>query len=217
MHGGGWVAGDKEDYSDWARGLSGKGYAVFNINYRLCDASVTWRDQIDDIDHAVDYIRTASGSMIFSNSRIALMGVSAGGHLSLLYVHRYDPAKKIATVISLAGPTDITDTGLHDMLIPKGFDIDSVFTSNADKHAASPLESVSDTPTLIFHGQVDDTVPWKQSQDMYNALVAHGIIAELHLYSDTDHSVISSASDPTVNRGMEVNNIIMDWINTYAD
>jgi len=72
-----------------------------------------------------------------------------GGHLSLFYIHRYDPDKKVATVISLAGPADITSSELHDMLIPKGFDIDSVFTSDADNHAASPLEGVSSTPTLI--------------------------------------------------------------------
>jgi acetyl esterase/lipase len=217
VHGGGWIAGDKNDYSDWALGLSDKGYAVFNINYRLCDGSATWRDQIEDMGRAVDCIRDLSGTMIFSRNKIALMGLSAGGHLALLYTHRYDTAHKIDTVISLAGPTDITSSALHDMLILKYFDLDTVFTSDEDKHTSSPLEAVGSTPTLLFHGQVDDTVPYQQSQAMYNALVSHGTVTALYLYSDTDHSVITNAADPSVNHGMEVNNIIMGWIDTYAD
>jgi acetyl esterase/lipase len=218
VHGGAWVEGDKSSYSEWSRGLSStKGFAVFNINYRLVDGTATWRDQVDDIALAVTYILGQSSVWHYASNKIAMIGGSAGGHLSLLYAHHYDTENKIDTVVSLAGPTDITDIDLYNMVLAKGLDLyANIFITVDEREEASPVNGISGKPTLIFHGMLDDIVPYSQSQKLYDALIANGTICELYLYADTDHSVGGNALDPDVNRFLEINQIIFNWIDVYV-
>lgn len=55
--------------------------------------------------------------------------------------------------------------------------------------AANPISyiSASSPPFLIMHGQADHAVPWQQSQELYDALHAQGIAAQLILVPGADH------------------------------
>lgn len=55
--------------------------------------------------------------------------------------------------------------------------------------ASNPITYISarTPPFLIMHGQSDHAVPWQQSQELYDALRAHGIAAQLVLVPGADH------------------------------
>ena len=55
--------------------------------------------------------------------------------------------------------------------------------------AANPMTYITaDTPpVLIMHGLADHRVPWQQSQEFYDALVARGVTARLVLVPAADH------------------------------
>jgi acetyl esterase/lipase len=55
--------------------------------------------------------------------------------------------------------------------------------------AANPISyiSASSPPFLIMHGQADHAVPWQQSQELYDALRAQGVAAQLILVPGADH------------------------------
>ncbi|HOF35093.1 MAG TPA: prolyl oligopeptidase family serine peptidase [Spirochaetota bacterium] len=217
VHGGGWAGGDKSEGGDWPKGISQRNMAVANVNYRLIDGvSVTWRDQIEDIDLIVDFLQSKSDDFEYSSKKIIMMGQSAGGHLSLLYSHKYDTAGRIKAVISLAGPTDLTSSELKTYLTAKGILLSQVFTDATQENDASPAKNYRNLPTLFLHGKVDDVVPYSQSKDMYTAMNASGFFCSLVLFDDTGHSVVSNDSNPSVNRFNEVNTAILDWIKKYS-
>ena len=53
-------------------------------------------------------------------------------------------------------------------------------------------------PTMLLHGDKDTDVPYEQSVDMYNALRAHGLTAELITYPGGDHAFDWNKNDPIV-------------------
>ncbi len=55
--------------------------------------------------------------------------------------------------------------------------------------ASNPISYIGahTPPFLIMHGQSDRAVPWQQSQELYDALRAHGVAAQLLLVPDADH------------------------------
>ena len=217
VHGGGWAGGDKSEGGNWPKGISQNNIAVANVNYRLVDGiSITWRDQIDDIDSIVDFLQAKSDDYIFSSEKIIMLGQSAGAHLSMLYSHKYDKTSRIKAVISLAGPVDLTSNELKTYLTSKGIVLSQVFSDTTQENEASPAKHCRNLPTLFMHGKIDDVVPFKQSEDMYDLMNSKNYTCSILLFEDTGHSVVSNDSDTSVNRFYEVNAAILDWIKKYS-
>lgn len=218
VHGGGWAGGDKSEGGNWPKGISQNNMAVANVNYRLVDGvSITWHDQIEDINSIVNFLQNKSEDYIFSSDKIIMMGQSAGAHLSLLYSHKYDKTGRIKAVISLAGPVDLTSDQLKTYLTSKGIVLSQVFPDTTQESEASPVKHCRNLPTLFMHGKIDDVVPYKQSEDMYTLMNTKNYICSIILFEDTGHSVVSNDSDPSVNRFYEVNTAILNWIKKYSE
>ena len=79
IHGGDWIYGDKELNKYYCLELAHKGYAVFNISYRLVP-DVTALSQIQDCVAAIKYITENCKEYNFEN--VMLTGDSAGGMLA---------------------------------------------------------------------------------------------------------------------------------------
>src|ERR1700756_1182793 len=85
VHGGGWQVGTRKFYSNWGPYLAKNGYAVFAIEYRLMKPGVsTWPGAVYDTKAAVQYVRAQAAELGINPDRIALVGDSAGSHLSAL-------------------------------------------------------------------------------------------------------------------------------------
>lgn len=217
IHGGGWVAGDKSDWSqEIINEFTDAGYAVSAINYRY--ACGDFRKQMEDIKNAIEYIRSKAGEWKISGSKFGLVGGSAGGHLSLLYAHAYDSANVVKTVVSIVGPTDMTDPVFHQYANNWGIGyvfqafLGSTFQSNPQVYRdASPLYNFSNVPSFFIHGALDNLVPPQQGISMYDSLVLYGFPADTTFFNNAGHDVFGPAQ---VNK-QQVYDEVKVWLNMY--
>src|SRR5262245_62914191 len=81
IHGGAWKGGSKNNPS--VLPLTGRGYAVASVDYRLSTVA-QFPAQIHDIKAAIRYLRATAKEHGINAERIAISGGSAGGHLAAL-------------------------------------------------------------------------------------------------------------------------------------
>ncbi|MES3017094.1 MAG: alpha/beta hydrolase [Bacteroidota bacterium] len=198
VHGGSWFEGDKAAFTDLAKYWREKGYAAATMNYRYTNTPEknVHPAQVNDIAKAIEFIGSKSAEWKTAADKFALLGASAGGHLSLLYTYKYDTGNKVKAVISMAGPTDLTSiggAGPAQAQVAQWL-IGSTIQANPGAYAeASPITHVTalSKPTLMFHGKLDPVVPYQQAVELKNRLVQSGAVNKLVLYEDTGHEVIN--------------------------
>ena len=80
---------------------------------------------------------------------------------------------------------------------------------------ASPIDYVDakDPPFLIFHGDIDKTVPVAQSQTFSEALTKAGVKTELVVVPGMDHSFITADGKPSP----ETNKMALDKMAVFID
>lgn len=194
IHGGFWIGGNKSEMSAIAKNFRDKGYATATINYRLSHTAenFTHPAQVSDLAKAIEFIDSKASEWNISSGSLALVGVSAGGHIALLYTYAYDGGNRVSTVISLAGPTNLLNMEnaspqqaqvLHWFL---GTDPQS---SPAVYQQASPVSHVKtgSKPTLLLHGKLDLIVPYQQALDLKTKLDQFGVKNKLVTYDNLGH------------------------------
>ena len=196
IHGGSWSSGDKADVSQYVDTFKRRlpDYAIFNINYRLATSSSTlFPTQENDIKTAVQFILDQSNANLVSN-KVAILGVSAGGHLALLQAYKNIPQIKAKAVVSFFGPTDLTDmyNNPANPLIPTGLvqvigktpTQDPLIYSNS-----SPINFVTDNvpPTLLLQGGKDDLVKTSQATSLQTKLLIAGVSNQYIFYPNEGH------------------------------
>lgn len=217
IHGGAWIIGNKKQWHpETVQALLQHGYAVASINYRY--ACGNYAVQVQDIEQALQYINKHSTTWHIGCNHFALVGVSAGGHLSLLYAHAFNSVKAVKAVVSLSGPTDLSDSLFHRYLKKYciGFVLKRYTGVYYKKHAdlykqASPLYRYSDVPTLFIHGKNDQLVPTSQSVRMFEAMSTAGFRTDTVLLSDTDH-LVTGKKDRNIPLIMDR---ILNWLKKY--
>lgn len=198
IHGGGWVSGNKEDCDYYAKSLSDFGFAALSMNYRLANDSVNYQEMLADIDSMIGCISKNAVQWGIGSSRIALFGYSAGGHLALLYSYYSGMEGKVASVVSLAGPTDIQDSllwkspGLYDnILLMAGDPLPVNWTISNPVHYVSAINPA----TLLIHGTHDSVVPFSQSLKLNQVLEVSGIPVTLMVLENETHYFSSGATE----------------------
>ena len=187
IHGGAWRGGDKAWGETFAKELCPYGYVVFSINYRRSSRpNGTWPVQIEDVQKALKYIRANARRFNIDPTRIASLGVSAGGHLATMVALRDDPASpdgRVKVAINLDGE--------HDMTMPPGLvmaDFDNILTAvmgHAAPWSDAELRDIStvtfarpDVAVLTIHGAGDDNVYVTQGDRITAVLRAAGAETE---------------------------------------
>ena len=144
IHGGGWSRGDKEYFKALMPLFTRKRIMPVAMNYRLAPKN-RWPSQLEDIHLAIDFLKQQQIDL----KRLALWGISAGGHLALMAALQRDD---ICGVITFGAPTDIQTMKRDEW---------QVCFSEEDLIQASPLhqEDTSIPPVLMLHGELDQVVP----------------------------------------------------------
>ena len=197
IHGGGWVSGDKSDFTSANLDTIKKrmpGYAIFNINYRLgaLPATNTFPTQEMDVKTAVEFIFGNRSTYLISD-KFVLMGASAGAHLSLLHAYKYSSPVKIKAVVDFFGPTDMVAMYNDNPASQLAFAalLNGTPATNLSMYQqSSPLYFVNATnpPTIIFQGGADPLVnATTQSLALNNQLNAVGVINQYQLYPTGGH------------------------------
>src|SRR5688500_13805171 len=149
IHGGAWRGGDKAWGEQFAKEFCPYGYVVFSINYRLSSRpNGTWPAQIQDVQKALKHIRANARRYRIDPTRIASLGVSAGGHLATMVALRDDPAGpggRVRVAINLDGE--------HDMTMPPEQvmdDFDDILTAVMGHRPPWPEAELRDISTVTF-------------------------------------------------------------------
>ncbi len=218
IHGGGWVEGDKGAYTgSLTRLCVEKGCAAACMNYRYVSETVGFDDVLDDITSALAAIREAGAASGVALDRVLLTGISAGGHLSLLYAYaRKDiaPVRPVC-VVELCGPTDLSDgfyyadgNSVNRAVGPAYF---RTIISHGVKYAVDPDDpgaaapalrryspvsyvDANTVPTVFGHGEKDTIVPYRNALDLDAALTANGVEHTFVSFPDSGHGCEDGAS-----------------------
>jgi acetyl esterase len=196
VHGGGWVAGDKQEYINYIfKPLSDAGFAWFSINYRLAP-KYKFPDDTDDVEKAVQFLRANARKYKVDPKRIALIGESAGGHLVSYVGARNRPESSVAAVVSMYGIHDFISASTEWKPIPTEilqlFGIHAVNAETAPTLIkASPVVYVKHDmpPFLLIHGSKDEDVPYDQSVEMCDKMKQVGAHCELITIEGAPHGM----------------------------
>jgi acetyl esterase/lipase len=154
VHGGGFEIGGKEERADDAMGYARAGYAAASINYRLTpDNTVDGPTRLkaieqasDDLMNAVRYLKVNATLYNIDATRIAVIGTSAGGALSLVNAVQFDDLENTLSDYPGTSARVAAAVSTGATLIDPLFDSDLVL--QYDK---------SDTPVLLFHADPTDS------------------------------------------------------------
>ena len=196
VHGGGWVAGDKQQYITYIfQPLSDAGFAWFSINYRLAP-QFKFPADVEDVEAAVGWIKANAAKYKVDAKRIVLIGESSGGHLVSLVGARNQPGARVAAVVSMYGIHDFISASIAWKPIPveilQLFGIPAVNAKTAQiLIKASPVVYVSKDmpPFLLMHGSNDEDVPYEQSVEMCNAMKNAGAQCDLITIQGAPHGM----------------------------
>lgn len=191
VHGGSWVGGDKTNMDYLVNILKQNlpTYAIANMNYRLATTgNPAFPMQINDIQLLISTLKANRFSFGISE-QFGLIGLSAGGQLSMLYSYGFNNSNDVKMVCSIVGPTDFTDPNYLNN--PVLFDSFSEVTGvNYNENPTfyqeiSPLYRATSTspPTLLLYGNQDPLVPTTQGVNMNAKLDELCVYNEFTLYN----------------------------------
>lgn len=211
-HGGGWISGFRNQPNNvsWCKYLASKGLAVCSIDYRY-GIKNTMEDILSDYTDALKFVRKNSNNLNIDENNIVLMGLSAGGHLSLLYstyntfMGNDKNMEGIRGVVGYYSPSS-----LKDIFVPENKSVFAKFaakqTLKADLEEEeniydyySPINWVSErmVPTLIVHGELDAVVPFESSTKLAKTFNKNNVYYEFLTHSKGEHSFDTKYKDFT--------------------
>jgi dienelactone hydrolase len=152
IHGGGFTAGGKENMYAEALSYARAGYVAATVNYRLTpnnmvDAATRLTaitQATEDVMNAIRYLKANAALYHIDASRIATIGSSAGGGISLINAVEFDTLQN--TVADAA-----TSSRVAAAISTGATLIDSTATLTLNYQAG-------DSPVLLFHASPTDSV-----------------------------------------------------------
>jgi len=211
IHGGGWVAGTKEQSVVYLLPYMQMGFAVVNVEYRLGKVSLA-PAAVEDCLCALHWIGRNAKKYNFDLNKVVVTGGSAGGHLALTtamipasagfenecayeddegWTGTFrDSRPKVAAVVNWLGITDVWDMiqGPH----MHGYAVSWLGgLPNREDLAkkVSPITYVRPglPPILTLHGDADKLVPYSQAVRLHEALTKAGVRNQLYTIPGGGH------------------------------
>ena len=115
--GGAWLTAPKTSGYQLCIKLAEKGFVAASIEYRLIGAA-SYEEIIGDAKAAVRFLRANADRFGIDKNKIAVMGASAGGYLSVMlgvtgdnkfnFGDNLDQSSEVQAVVDFFGPTDMT-------------------------------------------------------------------------------------------------------------
>jgi acetyl esterase/lipase len=191
FHGGGFVAGNKDSIDARVGVFAQLGYVCIAAEYRLA-TEAKWPAQINDAKACIRWTRANAGALDIDPDRIAVVGFSAGGLLSLVAAGTPDNAdlegdggnagvsSRVAACFAYYPAINLAPQHpLTPEMDPEAFRAQS--SPHSHVSAAWP-------PTVLFHGTEDVTIPLESSTNFFNELRAAGVPTEFHAIQGVPHA-----------------------------
>ncbi len=184
--GGGWNGGTPAQFEPQCKHLAKHGMVAITAEYRVKSRhGVHPAECVADAKDAVRWIRQNARELGVDRSRIAVSGGSAGGHVAastatLGKLPEEDESEIDCTPSALILYNPVCDTTLRGFggkrLAERAYELSPVH--HIRKHMA---------PTLIFHGEADNTVPFENAQRFKQLMDEVGNACELVGYPGAGH------------------------------
>ena len=202
--GGAWQRMDKAAHLAYLGTLAQEGFVVASVEYRTSNEG-THPMQLCDIKAAIRYLRAYAKRYRINSEKFGVMGESAGGYLTCMAA--LDRDKKLDTgeyleyssQVQAACPwypptdashfpyDDVEKAAMSSESLLMGF---NVMTHPQEAYENSPVSKVTPDapPFLLIHGTKDSTVPFSQSEELYDALEAAGCDVTLLALDGAEHA-----------------------------
>lgn len=203
IHGGGFRAGKRERWDKLCRQLAERGYVAATVTYRLAP-KYQFPAAIHDVKAAVRWLRANAEKYKIDETRIGVVGDSAGGHLVQFLgvtggVARFEGhggnekhSSRVSCVVNYYGPSDFTKSYGKSVdaaeVLPLWLGGDA--KSHRKAHIlASPLYWVTPeaAPTLLLHGTEDPYVNHEQAVWIHDRLKAANVEVKLVTLQGAGH------------------------------
>lgn len=155
IHGGGFSAGGKEDMRAAALSYARAGYVAATVNYRLTPnnmvdsatrlAAIT--QATEDVMNAIRFLKDNAALYHIDATRIATIGGSAGGGISLINAIEFDTLQNTASDYAPTSAKVAAAISTGATLLDATANTDALLNYQAD-----------DTPVLLFHASPTDSV-----------------------------------------------------------
>ncbi len=223
IHGGGWVAGDKEENALTFLPYLAMGWAAVNVEYRLAGSSNA-PAAVEDCRCALGWILQNAQEHGLDPKRIVTTGYSAGGHLALTTgmltpAAGFDrgcpgkrtmdywgagaaPMPKVAAIVNWFGITDVAGM-LDGAPNARGYAIEwigNAANAFALATSVSPLAMVHPgmPPVLTIHGDQDPWVPYSDGVRLHEALQKAGLTNQLLTIAGGKHGDFTSTENDRI-------------------
>ena len=195
---------DKAAHLAYLGTLAQEGFVVASVEYRTSNEG-THPMQLCDIKAAIRYLRAYAKRYRINSEKFGVMGESAGGYLTCMAA--LDQDKKLDTgeyleyssQVQAACPwypptdashfpyDDVEKAAMSSESLLMGF---NVMTHPQEAYENSPVSKVTPDapPFLLIHGTKDSTVPFSQSEELYDALEAAGCDVTLLALDGAEHA-----------------------------
>lgn len=210
FHGGGWVAGNRENSAFALLPYLEMGFTVVNVSYRLANVALA-PAAVEDTLCALQWVGRNAKKYNLDMAKVVTTGDSAGGHLALAtamipsdspLTHQcaaneptwsgpyQNPAPKVAAVINWYGITDVADMlqGPNQRSYAVAW-FGSMAGREALARTLSPLSYVRAGGPAVFtiHGDADPLVPYAHGVRLKAALDKAGVKNALHTVKGGGH------------------------------
>ncbi len=202
IHGGGWMAGKRQDMSEIAKRIAAHGYVAATVSYRFAPKH-QFPAQIEDVKAAVRYLRANAKDLHIDPQKIGATGISAGGHLSLMLGlldsgdgmegngGNSEQSSKVQAVVNFVGPVNLA----RESYTPAQTQILTAWVGGDPKEKQDELKKGSpityinqgDAPMLCFYGTKDTLVTVDQAYEIAEALTKAGVEGRVELLLGAGH------------------------------
>ncbi|MHC4225155.1 MAG: alpha/beta hydrolase [Planctomycetota bacterium] len=191
--GGGWRQGTPNQFAPQSRYLASRGMVAMVADYRVADRhGVKVAQCVEDAKSAVRWLRANARDLGVDPDRIAAGGGSAGGHLAAATatVPGFDAAGEDVSVSAVPNAVVLFNPALGDASPPPADRIASLTArAGVDPMKITPSHHVGAgvPPTIIFHGEADERVPYETAVAFCNEMKRMGNSCRVVGYEGAQH------------------------------
>jgi len=143
---------------------------------------------------AVRVVRSKSNEFNINPQHIGFVGFSAGGHLACAVATQCDEGAVVAL-----DPVEQCSSRPDFIAAAYAVTNGAVRGRKANEYTPVDTEVTPQTPPMfLMHTHGDTVVPASQSTLLYDALLAQGVAAELHVFNHGDHGIGLASGDNDV-------------------
>ena len=185
-----------------ASALNQRGITAFVLKYRVAPTYPSTVSLLDG-QRAVRMARLLGKKL--GLHCMGFLGFSAGGHLTVA-VGTSNSAEELSAEDEVDRQSSNPDFLVPVYAVTNG----AIRGRKAEEYFATETQvNESTPPTFLVHTHEDKIVPPEQSVIFYNALLAHNVPAEMHIFGHGEHGVGLASGDPDTRVWID---LLFNWL-----